>query len=160
MSQSELCTLIVTAQGELIIIGCNIKRTLEDSPVNATFHLTIIHTYLRKQKKMEPSIKTVPLDKTATYLQLPINLKGRHKHHTTGLTTIFQVTHAQSQKKDLIHLFQPRKLAAGQLANDLPAGGIQYDPSEPFVLYTIVHRLIRSLFPKSAVEVLAVIMVA
>ena len=57
-------------------------------------------------------------------------------------------------------LFQPRKLAAGQLANDLPAGGIQYDPSEPFVLYTLVHRLIRSLFPKSAVEVLAVIMVA
>jgi len=52
---------------------------------------------------MEPSIKTVPLDKTTTHLQLLINLKGRHKHHTTGLTTTFQVTHAQSQKKDLIH---------------------------------------------------------
>ena len=57
---------------------------------------------------MEPSIKTVPLDKTATYLQLPINLKGRHKHHTTGLTTIFQVTHAQNQKKDLIHRQEPQ----------------------------------------------------
>jgi len=52
---------------------------------------------------MEPSIKTVPLDKTVTHLRLHINLKGRHKHHATGLTTIFQVTHAQSQKKDLIH---------------------------------------------------------
>ena len=51
-------------------------------------------------------------------------------------------------------LLQPRKLAAGQSANNLPAGGIQYDPSEPFVLYTIVQGLIRSMSPKSTVEVL------
>ena len=57
-------------------------------------------------------------------------------------------------------LLQPRKLAAGQSANNLPAGGIQYDPSEPFVLYTIVQGLIRGQSPKSTVEVLTDIMVS
>ena len=57
-------------------------------------------------------------------------------------------------------LLQPRKLAAGQLANDLAAGGIQYDPSEPFGLFTIVQGLIRGQSPKSAVEVLTDIMVS